>query len=175
MKRWICLLLCLALPALSACGSPILQESPETAAPAPAASETAAPAAEAADDLTPVLLEISGRMHPGTAGSSLTALDLACRLLDCCMETEMGEEQIRAAVEELRTGMDERAQKDFALQLLSVSSACERLLGADGEQLLEDIGGAEGTRWPWTGAATDKLETVFASARMTELTADAMQ
>ena len=43
----------------------------------------------------------------------------------------------------------------------SVSGAVSSLLSEGGEGLLDDIGGTEGTLWPWTDAPTEKLTAVF--------------
>jgi hypothetical protein len=149
MKRFFCLMLALCLLGLCGC----------VRHPAPA--ETPVPAA--AEDLSPILAEIRERMQPGTAGSSLTAQQLAVLLLDWSLQTGMDEAQIRAAAEAFLAPLSEEDRAAFAEQLGAVQSAAERLRGENSEALMEDIGGAEGTLWPWTDAPQDKLGAVFSS------------
>ena len=159
MKRFFSLLLAFSLFCLCGCGA--AAPAAETAAaetPSPAPVET--PAAEA-PELAPILAEIRERMHPGTAGSSLTAAQLAVMLLDWSVQTPMDEAQIRAAAEEFLTALDDGARNEFAEQMGAVQGAAERLLGEDGAALMDDIGGTEGTRWPWTDAPAEKLDAVF--------------
>ena len=172
MKRFLSLILALCLLCLCACGTAAPVQ--ETGEPAQETGEPAAAESPAIDapELAPILAEISERMHPGTAGSSLTAAQLAVLLLDWCAQTDWDEAQIRASVEDFLAPMTQRERTEFALQLTSVSGAVDALLGDGGEGLLEDIGGAEGTLWPWTDAPTEKLEALFAAANAEELMAD---
>ena len=159
MKRFISLVLVFSLFCLCGCGA--AAPAAETAAaetPSPAPVET--PSDEAAE-LAPILAEIRERMHPGTAGSSLTAAQLAVLLLDWSMQTDEDETQIRAAADDFLAALDDGARNEFAEQMAAVQGAAELLLGEDGEALMEDIGGTEGTLWPWTDAPQEKLDAVF--------------
>ncbi len=163
MKRCLSLLLTLCLFCLCGCGA--AAPAAETAAaetPSPAPAET--PAVEA-PELTAILAEIRERMHPGTAGSSLTAAQLAVLLLDWSIQTAADEAQIRAAAEEFLTALDDGARNVFAEQMGAVQGAAERLLGEDGAALMDDIGGTEGTLWPWPDAPQEKLDAVFAALK----------
>ena len=158
MKRFLSLFLAFSLFCLCGCGA----AAPAAETPSPAPVE--APADDAAD-LAPILAEIRERMHPGTAGSSLTAAQLAVLLLDWSMQTAADETQIRAAVDEFLTELDDGARSEFAEQMGAVQGAAVRLLGEEGAALMEDIGGTEGTLWPWTDAPAEKLEAVFAALK----------
>ena len=150
MKRFLCLLLSLCLFA------PLCGCAGKAAAPAP-------------DDLTPVLESISANVHPGTAGSSLRAAQQACLLMDWCCETEMDESAVRAAAESFLAPLTDEDRQLFAVQLDSVKSAADYLISEDGAGLLEDIGGAEGTLWPWEDAPQEQLSALLAAAGADEL------
>lgn len=160
MKKMTAIILALCLVCLCGCGAALPEE--------PGAAETAAPAttepAAGTPELSPILTEIRERMHPGTAGSSLTAAQLAVMLLDWCVQTDWEDEQIRTAVEAFVAPMAQREGEEFALQMASVRGAVDVLLSEDGEALLGDIGGTEGTLWPWPDAPTEKLDAVFSAA-----------
>lgn len=163
MKRLLLLFLALCMALLCACGAakPAAAQDPPAETPVPA-TERPVPAEAAA--LTPILAEIRERMYPGTAGSSLTALQLASMLLDWCQETEADGSQIRAAVKAFLAPLSELERAEFGLQMGSVQAAAERLFGEDSAALMDDIGGTEGTLWPWTDLPKDKLETLFSAA-----------
>ena len=118
----------------------------------------------AADDLTPVLEGISAEVHPGTAGSSLRAAQQACALMDWCCETEMAGPDIRAAVESFLAARSAEDQQLFSTQLDAVVNAADYLMREDGTGLLEDIGGPEGTLWPWENAPREKLDAILDAA-----------
>ncbi len=169
MKRFFALVLVLSLFCLCGCGAAApaaVTAAPEATAavetPSPAPVET--PAADDEPELTQILGEIRDRMHPGTAGSSLTAAQLAVLLLDWSVQTPMDGEQIRASVEDFLAPMIKREQTEFAMQMSAVGAAVERLRGEDGEALMDDIGGTDGTRWPWTDAPQEKLDALFSAA-----------
>lgn len=158
MKRYFTLLLALCLLVLCGCGAtPVEQTEPlETTA---AAAETPAPVD--APELTGILTEIRDRMRPGTAGSSLTALELGAKLLDWAVLTDADEAQIRADAKAFIEPMRTLPRQEFALQMGAVSAAVERLRSEDAAALMEDIGGTEGTLFPWEGAAAEKLAALF--------------
>ncbi|MCR5663680.1 MAG: hypothetical protein K6G17_02235 [Oscillospiraceae bacterium] len=172
MKKALCLLFVLLLT-LSLCACEEEFEAPPPDAMSIATPEDGGaappPAPEAADDLTPVLTEIRERVHPGTAGSSLTAAQLACRLLDWSIQTGMEEAQIKAVTAVFCEPMDEDARAEFAWQLSCVSGAAELVRSEEGLGLLEDVGGTDGTLFPWTDAPLEKLEFVYDAAQMREL------
>lgn len=116
------------------------------------------------DDLTPVLDSIAASVHPGTAGSSLTAAQEACALMDWCCETNMDETAIRKTVEGFLAGRDEEEQRLFTVQIGFVCSTADYLMSEDGAGLLSDIGGGEGTRFPWPDAPLEKLTAILNAA-----------
>lgn len=166
MKRVFALILALGLLVLCGCRgtTPVPEEKAPLDTPAPA-TEAPASAEEmsAEDTLTPILAEIRERMHPGTAGSSLTAEQLAVLLLDWSLQTGMDEAQIRAAAEAFLAPLREPERGEFAVQATAVEGAAARLLEDGSEALMEDIGGTAGTLWPWTDAPTEKLDVVFSA------------
>lgn len=170
MKRCFALILALCLVCLCGCGAektPAAETAqPETPAPA---AETPEPALDmpAPADLSAfngILAEIRERSRPGTAGSSLTAAELGVELLDWAMQTGMDEAQIRAAVGDYLAPMTDLERTEYALQMSSVCGAVPRLLSKDSAGLMDDIGGTEGTLWPWENVPTGKLDALFDAA-----------
>ncbi len=165
MRKTFAILLVLGLLGLCGCGQAAPAQEP---APTEAPAETEAPAVEA-PALEPILTEIHERMHPGTAGSSLTAAELAVLLLDWSMQTDWDASQVRAAAEAFRAPMGDLEKTGFALQLASVSAAVDRLLTEEGAGLLDDIGGPEGTLWPWENAPTHLIDALCDAAGVNEV------
>ncbi len=163
MKRFLTVLLALGLLGLCGCGQAAPTQEP---APAEAPAEAAAVEAPA---LEAILTEIHERMQPGTAGSSLTAAELAVLLLDWSMQTDMDASSVRAAVESFRAPMSDLEKTGLALQLASVSAAVDRLLSEEGAGLLDDIGGPEGTLWPWENAPTRLIDALCDAAGVNEV------
>lgn len=174
MKRFLSLLLVFSLFCLCGCGAaapaagtaaPEVTAAPEATAaveaPSPAPVETPA---DETHELAPILAEIRERMHPATAGSSLTAAQLAVLLLDWSVQTAADEAQIRAAAADFLAALSESERSEFAEQMGAVQGAAERLLGEEGAALMEDIGGTEGTLWPWADAPQEKLDALFSAA-----------
>ncbi len=161
MKRCFVLLLALCLLALCGCGATPVEQT-EPLATIAAAAETPAPID--APELTAILAEIRDRMHPGTAGSSLTALELGAKLLDWAVLTDADEAEIRTAWEDFIAPLRSMPRQEFALQMGAVSGAVERLRSEDAAALMEDIGGTDGTLFPWEGAAAEKLDALFSAA-----------
>ena len=169
MTRYLSLLLSFSLFCLCGCGAAAPAAgtaAPEATAaveaPSPAPVETSA--AEEEPALAPILAEIRERMHPATAGSSLTAAQLAVLLLDWSVQTAADEAQIRAAAADFLAALSESERSEFAEQMSAVQGAAERLLGDEGAALMEDIGGTEGTLWPWADAPQEKLDALFSAA-----------
>ena len=150
MTRIYTLLISLALLlSLCACGaSPDGQEMPKVP-----------------DDLTPLLESLSEHVHPATAGSSLAAAQEACLLLDWSCTTEMDDAAIRSAVGAFLEGRSEEEQELFSEQVLAVLGAADSLMQEEGAGLLEDIGGPDGTLWPWTDAPLEKLDAIRGAIR----------
>ncbi len=174
MKRIFVLLLALCLLALCGCGAaekPAPAEAP-VAPPAekvppeeirdPAAEETPAPAE--APELGALLQEVRERARPGTAGASLTALELGAKLLDWSSLTGLDEDQTRAAVADFLAPMSGLEREEFAMQMSGVSGAVTRLRTEDAAAMMEDIGGTEGTLFPWPDARAELLDALFDAA-----------
>ena len=112
----------------------------------------------------PLLQEVRERARPGTAGASLTAMELGAKLLDWSSAAEADEAQVRAAVEAFLAPLGEPERAEFALQMSGVSGAVTRLQTEDAAAMMEDIGGTEGTLFPWPDARTELLEALFDAA-----------
>ena len=165
MKRIIALLLALCLLCLGGCGAAPAEKAEELREePAPVEKPVEAPELEA------LLEEIRERSRPGTAGSSLTALELGAKLLDWAMLTGLDEVQIGAATEDFLKPLSNVQRAEFEIQMDSVFSAVERLLGEDAAAQREDIGGTEGSLYPWTGLPTEKLDALFSAVSGMEMT-----
>ncbi len=131
-------------------------------------SGCAAEAPAPADDLTPVLDAVAAHVFPGTAGSSLSAAQEACALMDWSCTTAMDETAVRTLVSERLAGLDDEGQALFSAQLSAVAGAAAYLRQDDGAGLLEDIGGAEGTLWPWPEAKTALIAALLEAAGVEE-------
>lgn len=170
MKRFLSIFLSLCLLGLCGCGAqapvPPEKEPPESLMSDNQAQEPAADTSvpSEAPELAPILTEIRERMHPGTAGSSLTALELGAALLDWSVTTGVNEEQIRASVEEFLAPMNSLERAEFAVQTAAVSGAVKRLLSDEAAAMMEDIGGTESTLYPWENAQTGLLDALFDAA-----------
>ena len=84
--------------------------------------------------------------------------------MDWCCETNMDETAIRKTVEGFLAGRDEEEQRLFTVQIGFVCSTADYLMSEDGAGLLSDIGGGEGTRFPWPDAPLEKLTAILNAA-----------
>ena len=144
MKKKIAALLVLTIAVtLSACGKrDALQQNPETVQEKttwenmetvqketiPESTESPEETQENALQL-PILDEIDQNTLVGTAGSSLTAVQSAVKLLDWGIATGLDPEEIKAATVEWLSDKGNDEQAAFAEKLESVDYAYQKLLG----------------------------------------------
>ena len=168
-KCWVFLLLCALL--LCACGavpqaepspSPVVQEDAEASAP-----EDGVPLDPAVqEELSALLQQVREEMHIGTAGASLRAVKLASRLLDWAEGAEIGDEQIRLALEPFLGDLDDGIPADFPEQLAAVGGAARMLTRGTSDEaagMLADAG-CEDCGYPWSDKAMETLERILAAA-----------
>ena len=167
MKRIpVMLLVTAVLLSLCACG----EATPGTASPS---SETPVPAEEstviieasqAPEEETAPLSQVLDFIHentqPGTAGSSLRAVQGAAMLMDWCAQTTLDAEQVRTATVEWLSPMGNDAQAEFAQQLELVDTMCLELIHRDGSSLLQDAG-YESSSYTWDDTAYEKYTAVL--------------
>lgn len=86
----------------------------------------------------PILDEINQKVQTGTAGSYMTAVQAAVKLLDWGTGTGLDTQEIKDATVSwlMNKGNDE--QVAFAEKLKKVDDAYHKLLGADAQKLLEE-------------------------------------
>ncbi len=111
----------------------------------------------------PILDEIDQTVLVGTAGSSLTAVQGAVKLLDWGVGTGLDAEEIKAATERWLADKDEETKAEFIEKLTSVDNMYQELLKDDAESLLETAGCADAA-YPWSDGPVDSIESVMAAA-----------
>ena len=110
----------------------------------------------------PILDEIDENVVPGTAGSSLRAVQSAVKLLDWGVNTGLGADEIgEAAAAWLAAKGDDRALCVEKLEL--VDNAYQRLLTDEADDLLNDAGCADIHRF-WGNEPVESIEAVMQAA-----------
>ncbi len=108
----------------------------------------------------PVLDDIDQTVTIGTAGSSMTAVQGAVKLLDWGVGTGLGADEIKAAAEKWLAAKDETARAEFVEKLTNVDSMYQKLLQDGAESLLESAGCGDAA-YPWSDAPVDSIEAVM--------------
>lgn len=110
----------------------------------------------------PILDEIDENVVPGTAGSSLRAVQSAVKLLDWGVNTGLGADEIgEAATAWLAAKGDDRALCVEKLEL--VDNAYQRLLTDEADDLLNDAGCADIHRF-WGNEPVESIEAIMQAA-----------
>ncbi len=182
MKKLLSLILCAALLlALCACGkktavvtvSPTPVPTPAETAPDPTQAPEPTPEPTPTPEPIPLIPDLppvhdaalnavlSGvlTVWPGSAGSSLRAVERAARLLDWGMETSLSDDEIYSAV---GCFLDELSDEDllaFFESFYSVYDAAYDLKGERARDLLDEAGAVD-CRFPWNEQAFHALEMV---------------
>ena len=91
-------------------------------------------------DLGPLLDEVRERVHPGTAGCSLTAAQMAVKLMNWAADSGVTETAARQVAAQWMLPLDNEEAAAFAGQMELVDTACRELTGEHGEDLLSSIG-----------------------------------
>ncbi|MGN1248969.1 MAG: hypothetical protein ACI4XW_02745 [Candidatus Spyradocola sp.] len=178
MKKLIILLLLLTLTA-ALCGCVTVQPTPAPTAipadtPAPTAAATPeptpAPTSEPTPDPTaapslqlPILSQIDENVQPGTAGSTLRAVQSAAALLDWGDATGLDPEEIETAAREWLNTLTDAQRTAFLEKLALVRDAIDQLFTDSAEELLADAG-CDNTAYPWGGAPSEPVQAVLRAA-----------
>lgn len=174
MKRVKLLLLLFTLTA-ALCACVAIQPAPTPTAspadtPAPTAEPTPEPTTEPAPDPTaapslqlPILSQIDENVQPGTAGSSLRAVQSAAALLDWGDATGLDPEEIENAAREWLDSLTDAQRTSFIEKLTLVRDTVDQLFTDNALELLADAG-CENTAYPWGGAPSEAVQAVLRAA-----------
>ena len=131
--------------------------------PAPtAAPETTAAESQPVLEL-PILDVIDEEVMPGTAGSSLRAVQAAVQLLDWGVHTGLDTEEIRQATVDWLANKGNDEQVAFAQKLELVDDACNRLREENARELL-DVAGCQDTEIFWDSDPVAPIEAIMDAA-----------
>lgn len=131
--------------------------------PAPtAAPETTAAEPQSVLEL-PILDVIDEEVMPGTAGSSLRAVQAAVQLLDWGVHTGLDTEEIRQATVDWLANKGNDEQVAFAQKLELVDDACNRLREENARELL-DVAGCQDTEIFWGSDPVAPIEAIMDAA-----------
>ena len=108
----------------------------------------------------PILDEINQNTTVGTAGSSLTAVQSAVKLLDWGCATGLDPEEIREATVAWLSDKGNDEQVEFAAKMESVDEAYHKLLGEGAEDLLA-AAGCEDSAYPWSSTPIEPVEAIM--------------
>ena len=115
---------------------------------------------ESASIQLPILDEIDQNTTVGTAGSFMTAVGTAAKLLDWGTGTGLDPEEIRQATISWLSGKGNDEQVAFAEKLAVVDEAYQELLGDRAEDLLS-AAGCEDTGYPWSASSVESIEAIM--------------
>lgn len=164
MKKLYPLFLIFALLSFAACSpksdaepspSPVQSEA-VSPSPSPSSEPETPELSEAGEELVGILEMLQSDCHPGTAGSSLIAAELAARLLDWEVENPDCLDQALAAAELFGSRFSGSEGAEFESQLGLVYGQLEGLLGEEAALLLESCG-YESSNLPYDEAAATQL------------------
>lgn len=128
---------------------------------------TAAPETTAAEPQPvlelPILDVIDEEVMPGTAGSSLRAVQAAVQLLDWGVHTGLDTEEIRQATVDWLANKGNEEQTAFAQKLELVDDACNRLREENARELL-DVAGCQDTEIFWGSDPVAPIEAIMDAA-----------
>ena len=165
-KNAICVSV-LAAVLLCACSqtSPSSAVSTEPSVPSSAASmESANAPSESASDVTvlelPILDEINQTVSVGTAGSYMTAVQAAAKLLDWGTNTGLDPAEIREATVNWLMDKGNDEQVAFSDKLALVDDAYQKLLGDGAEDLLSSAG-LEAAECDWGNQPVETIEAIM--------------
>lgn len=135
--------------------------------PAPtAAPETTAAESQPVLEL-PILDVIDEEVMPGTAGSSLRAVQAAVQLLDWGVHTGLDTEEIRQATVDWLANKGNDEQVAFAQKLELVDDACNRLREGNARELLDEAG-CQDTEIFWGSDPVAPIEAIMDAAGLRE-------
>lgn len=108
----------------------------------------------------PILDEIVKNVQVGTAGSFMTAVQAAVKLLDWGTTTGLDTEEIKGATVAWMMDKGNDEQVAFAEKMALVDEAYQKLLGEDAEELLTSAG-CEDAAYPWSDSPVESIEAVM--------------
>lgn len=108
----------------------------------------------------PILDEIAKNVQVGTAGSFMTAVQAAVKLLDWGTTTGLDTEEIKGATVAWMMDKGNDEQVAFAEKMALVDEAYQKLLGEDAEELLTSAG-CEDAAYPWSDSPVESIEAVM--------------
>lgn len=111
----------------------------------------------------PILDEIDALTQVGTAGSFMTAVQSAVKLLDWANNTGLDPQEIKEAAVQWLSLKGSDAQATFTEKLRQVDNACQTLLEGGAEDLLSSAG-CENTGYPWGDAPKAVIEAIMEAA-----------
>lgn len=167
MKKSVICASILAAVLLCACSrtSPSSAVSTEPSVPSSAASvESADALPESSSDVTalelPILDEINQTVSIGTAGSYMTAVQAAAKLLDWGTNTGLDPAEIREAAVNWLMDKGNDEQVAFSDKLSLVDDAYQKLLSDDAEGLLSSVG-LEDVKHNWGCQPVESIEAIM--------------
>lgn len=165
-KRYGNRILALIAPEETTAVSETTQPTAETPPAPTGAPETANPETQPALEL-PILDVIDEEVMPGTAGSSLRAVQAAVQLLDWGVHTGLDTEEIRQAAVGWLADKGNDEQTAFAQKLELVDDACNRLREENARELLEEAG-CQDTEIFWDSDPVAPIEAIMDAAGLRE-------
>ena len=111
----------------------------------------------------PILDVIDEEVMPGTAGSSLRAVQAAVQLLDWGVHTGLDTEEIRQATVDWLANKGNEEQTAFAQKLELVDDACNQLREGNARELL-DVAGCQDTEIIWGSDPVAPIEAIMDAA-----------
>ena len=137
---------------------------PSMSAAAASSAESFAASSESASDVTalelPILDEIDQTVSIGTAGSYMTAVQAAAKLLDWGTNTGLDPAEIREATVNWLMDKGNDEQVTFSDKLALVDDAYQKLLSDDAEDLLSSVG-LEDVEHNWENQPVESIEEVM--------------
>ncbi len=132
---------------------------------------SATPAANESEQLEKLMEDFAENLRPGTAGSSLTAVKEAVRLMDWGTVTKMTDDDICLTVLRYLLDKDDAFAEEYTQKLEQLNETYQLLLTEGQEELLESAG-CTGTAYPWGGEPINAVEAFFEAAGIGIYTGD---
>ena len=137
---------------------------PSISAMVASSAESLAAPSESASDVTvlelPILDEINQTVSIGTAGSYMTAVQAAAKLLDWGINTGLDPAEIREAAVNWLMDKGNDEQVVFSDKLALVDDAYQKLLGDGAEDLLSSAG-LESAECDWGDQPVESIEAIM--------------
>ena len=168
MKKSVICASVLAAVLLCACSqnspSSSMASSPSISAAAVSSTESTDVPSESSSDVTalelPILDEINQTVSIGTAGSYMTAVQAAAKLLDWGTNTGLDPAEIREATVNWLMDKGNDEQVAFSDKLALVDDAYQKLLGDDAEDLLSSAG-LESAECDWGNQPVESVAAIM--------------